>query len=183
MATIVDKINTDSQEILTVIGDQGEISAKSNADNFLKKVLLVSAASYFELEIQGMIEIFAGQKSGSNEMLLSLVKNKAIARQYHTYFKWEDGNANNFFALFGESFKTEMKQRCKEDEELNKSIKAFLELGNLRNLLAHKNFGAYNLDQNLDDIFKMYQKANEFVIFLKNRLIEPAVAAEPSAEA
>jgi hypothetical protein len=131
---------------------------------------LLSASSYFEIEIQDIIERFAIEKSQNNIMLVSLVKNKVISRQYHTYFKWDDTNANQFFGLFGEDFKNEMKQKCKEDEEMNKSIKAFLELGNLRNLLAHKNFGAYNLDQNLDDIFKLYKKAKDFVDYLRGRL-------------
>ena len=81
-----------------------EISLKIVADDNLKKVLLLSAASYFEDEIKDIILSFVEKNSNDNSMIKSFVKNKAVERQYHTYFDWGTGNANRFFSLFGEEF-------------------------------------------------------------------------------
>ena len=171
MDTIVDKINYDLIEILSFLKDNEKISLLNNADMFLKKVMLLSAASYFESEIIDILLNFTSIKSNNDQQLISFVENKAILRQYHTYFDWEKSNANKFFSLFGEDFKNEMSNLVKNDIELNESIKAFLELGNLRNLLAHKNFGAYNLDQNFNDIYELYKKAKYFTEYLNNKFL------------
>lgn len=41
--------------------------------------------------------------SNSDEALTSLVRVKAIERQYHGYFRWREGNrsVNPFFGMFG----------------------------------------------------------------------------------
>ena len=56
------------------------------------------------------------------------MKNKAIERQYHTYFSWKEKNANAFFGLFGESFKNEVTIEINQSEPLKLSMKGFMEL-------------------------------------------------------
>ena len=91
------------------------------------------------------------------------MRNKAIARQYHTWFTWDASNANNFFGLFGEDFKTSMKKRCSESEELKSSIEAFLELGNTRNQLVHRDYVSFPLEKTLDELYTLYRAATVFV--------------------
>ena len=64
---------------------------------------------------------------------------------YHTWFKWDDTNANQFFGLFGSEFKLAMNNRVKESEELRTSIRAFLEIGNERNRLVHQDYVVYGM--------------------------------------
>jgi hypothetical protein len=46
---------------------------------------------------------------------------------------------------------------------LDRSIKAFLELGQLRNRLAHHNFAAFVLEKTADEIFDLYTEASIFI--------------------
>jgi len=61
--------------------------------------------------------------------------------------------------LFGEEFKKEFQEHIKEDEQIE-NIKAFLELGKLRNELIHQNFILYNLEKTTDEIKQLFDKAN-----------------------
>ena len=56
-----------------------------------------------------------------------------------------------------------MEEKVKSDPALDESIKAFLQLGSLRNQLVHQNFAQFTVDFTAEDIFDLYQKANEFV--------------------
>ena len=58
-----------------------------------------------------------GEISNKNELLVSFVNNKAISRQYHTYFSWKDTNANSFFGLFGDIFSNFIKQEVRNSEQ------------------------------------------------------------------
>jgi hypothetical protein len=93
----------------------------------------------------------------------NFVVNKAISRQYHTWFAWTGSNANQFFALFGPDFKQTMINKIKKSDQLQNSIRAFLELGGERNKLVHQNYAVFQLEKTLDEIYQLYQSANEFV--------------------
>jgi len=91
------------------------------------------------------------------------IKNKAITRQYHTYFHWDSRNANAFFGLFGESFKVFMKQKVDDDPNLDSAIKAFMSIGLERNRLVHQDFGNFVLEKTAADIYEQYRIALKFV--------------------
>ena len=93
-------------------------------------------------------------------------------RQYHTYFDWDEKNANKFFSLFGSDFKDKISKKVEADEELTNSIIAFLELGSIRNKLAHLNFANYPLDKTADEIYNLYKNAKTFVDFLRFVLLD-----------
>jgi hypothetical protein len=57
---------------------------------------------------------FVRERASGSILLENFVRNKAISRQYHTWFRWEDNNANYFFGLFGTDFRIEMSKRVKE---------------------------------------------------------------------
>lgn len=147
-----------------------EISLKIVADDNLKKVLLLSAASYFEDEIKDIILSFVEKNSGNNPMINSFVKNKAVARQYHDYFDWNAKNANRFFSLFGEEFKKQASGDVKGNSELEESIRAFLEIGNLRNELVHGNFAVFPIEKTVKEIYELYRLAHKFIDYLSSKL-------------
>jgi len=177
--TVVDIIHQEYSSIIEYLNESNQPSLVSDINRHFKKVLLLSTASYFEHEIQEILIIFVATKSNNNPMLISLLKNKAITQQYHTYFDWGEKNnpdkprknANKFFSLFGVDFKEEMNKIIKEDEELNSSIQSFVEIGHLRNILVHSNFAAYDLEtKTTDDIYNSYKNGLKFIDFLKERL-------------
>ena len=87
----------------------------------------------------------------------------AIERRYHVWFDWRAHNANKFFRAFGSSFESFMKERVRLAYELDDSIRAFLEIGNLRNQMVHENFAVFYLDKTVPEIIDLYKKALGFV--------------------
>ncbi len=178
-ATLIDRVYSEQKELIAFLLHQGQISYSQTVDAFLSKTLLLSSASYFESRIANEISDFASNVSNSNEALVSLIRNKAIERQYHTYFSWREGDrsANPFFAMFGTSLKDSAKKDLK-DTELSLAASAFLELGELRNLLVHENFASFPLDKTADEIYSLYTGALRFVSYIEGKLnrqaLEPA---------
>ncbi|MBP0016351.1 MAG: hypothetical protein J7647_02190 [Cyanobacteria bacterium SBLK] len=160
--TIVDNLHQEFNEILKHL-DSSEISLRATAEDTFRKSLLLAAASYFETQVTQILTDLVRTWGNNNVLLNEFVRNKAIAREYHKLFKWDGKNANSFFALFGKEFKSHMEKLVKNDPELEKSIKAFLEVGNERNRLVHKNYGNYNLEKTSEEIYQLYQKAQFFV--------------------
>lgn len=161
--TGVDRIHEEFKDLISYLDQGNEVSLRSTVDENFKKSLLLAAASYFEHRIVGDITSFVKEASSENILLIEFVNNKAISRQYHTFFNWKDSNANQFSGLFGESFKIFIKQELKNDEKLNLSIKAFLEIGRDRNRLVHQDFGTFTLEKTSDEIYELYKTALVFV--------------------
>ena len=169
---MIDRLHDEHQELITYLLSAGEISLLNNADTTFRKALILSTASFFEVQIRNCLIDFFTEKSGNDETSMSFLRNKAIERQYHTYFNWRDKNANSFFGLFGNGFREFMKIEVKNDKELEASIKSFLELGELRNLLVHQNYAEYPIEKTQEEIFEMYKKAVVFVRILPSKLRE-----------
>ena len=167
--SIVDRIYQDNLDLLKFLEEKKEPSFMVQVNTVFTKTLLLSAASYFEHEICRIIQAFIERKSQNDECVISIVKQKAIERQYHTYFSWKDwekGNANSFFSLFGEVFKEKRSQEIKSDITLKSAVKAFLEIGNERNKLVHQNFADYTIEKTAEEVYKLYQQAILFIEFL-----------------
>jgi len=150
--------------------EKSEISMVSVVDNHFKKIYLLSCASYYEMEIKTIIKSLF-EKQSQDERILSFVTNKAIERQYHTYFDWKKSNINSFFGLFGESFKNVMMEKIKENDDLSSQIKAFLDIGEERNKMVHENFLDYKLEKTFDEINELNREATKFIEYLKIVLI------------
>lgn len=161
--TIVDRIYKDNLALLDYLRQRQEISFASQFDSTFKKDLLLASASYFEEEVCRIVQAFVERKAGGDECIVSLVKQKVIKRQYHTYFEWEGKNANKFFGMFGESFQKILKQKVINDPTLDTAIKAFLELGNMRNCLVHQNYAIYPINKTAEEVYALYQKAAVFI--------------------
>ena len=172
--TIIDRIFADNKVLTSYLGTSGEWSMQSNVDGEFRKVLILSAARFFESHLtENLIQIFSDKTDGS-QPVVEFIKNKGISRQYHTYFQWEKRNANSFFGLFGPDFREHMVTQATTDTQLELSIRSFLELGELRNKLVHMNFANFPLDKTVDEIYSLYSEAylfiEKFLVELRNFL-------------
>ncbi|MBI1925406.1 hypothetical protein HYR99_14285 [Candidatus Poribacteria bacterium] len=180
--TVVDRLYNEFQYLVSYLDRGGEISLRNTADENFRKALLLAAASYFERRICDDLLVFFNEMSSQNLLLVEFVKNKAISRQYHTFFQWELRNANQFFGLFGDSFKIFMGKEVKGDEELDEAIKAFLEIGNERNRLVHQDFGTFFLEKTVDEIYQRYKTALRFVEAIPNKLRQCLLQSRTTGE-
>lgn len=96
--------------------------------------------------------------------------NKAIHRQYHSYFDWSSRNANSFFGLFGTDVKARWRMASSEDPDLKASMQSFLVLGEMRNRLVHGDFATFQLDSTLEEVYNLYVVAKSFVVRLPDYL-------------
>lgn len=171
-ATIIDSLYSEFLELRNFLEESNEISLLSTVDNTFKKTLAISAASYFEDELRKILLNYFNAKSDNNNLVRSFIKNKAIARQYHTFFDWKGKNANKFLSLFGEDFKESASKDIKTDESIEKAVRDFLDLGNTRNELAHLNFANIELNKTAGEVYDQFKRALIFIDYFKNKLFE-----------
>jgi DNA-binding SARP family transcriptional activator len=129
--------------------------------DIIRKHLIISCASHLETVVQKLMSKLV-KSNTANQMIHNLVQRKVIDRQYHTYFEWTSKNANKFHALFGDSFKCAIEQQI-SNKSLKEAVRAFIELGNLRNQLAHENYIEYQLQNTVDEILDLYKQAKQYV--------------------
>ncbi len=164
--TIVDNLYREFKDVIDCL-DETEVSLRSIAGDAFRKNLLLAAFSHFEQEIKSCVMRIV-EKNSESDVVTEFVRNKAVERQFHTYFGWGGNNANSFFGLFGQGFKSHMDRRVREEEEYRQAIRAFLELGNDRNRLVHQDFGTYPLEKTSEEIYSHYRKARLFVESLES---------------
>jgi len=170
--SVIDRLYTDSRDLLHYLQENGEISFQNNVDDNFRRTLLLSAASYFEAAIkESMIKCFEVESNGS-EIVLRFLEKKAMERKYHEFFSWKESNANAFWALFGDGFSNFMKSQVNGDTALKESIRAFLKIGNSRNELVHQNFATFPLEMTADEIYQLYKTALFFVEIFPVKLRE-----------
>jgi hypothetical protein len=168
--TGVDRLYEEFSDLAEYLKQGGEISMQIAVDTNFRKSLVMAAASYFEVKLTDGIFNFFNLISGSNELATSFVRAKAISRQYHSYFDWKVNNANKFFSSFGDGFKKFMERQIKGDVELESSIRAFIEIGNIRNRLAHEDFSTFPLEKSSEEIYQSYKTALVFVETFPDKL-------------
>jgi hypothetical protein len=172
--TAVDRLFKEFRDLVLFLKESDEISFSNTADENFRKALLMAAASYFEYRVKSALESFAKKGSKGDQRLVEFIKNKAITRQYHTYFDWESSNANSFFGLFGVVFRDFMKGEVEKNGDLDKAIKAFLEIGRDRNRLVHQDFGTFSIEKTAEEIYGLYKAAKIFVDTFQMNLEEGA---------
>ena len=161
--TAVDRLYEEAAAVVHALQQTSELSLQVTAADHFRKALLLAAASYFEHRVCGCVLEFIRERAGGSALVENFVRNKAIARQYHTWFKWDENNANQFFSLFGSEFRTAMSGRVRESDDLRSAIRAFLEVGNERNRLVHQDYATFPLEKTLDEIYALYRSALNFV--------------------
>ena len=178
--TPVDILYTEYLSIVGYLNENSQPSLSSDVNKYFKKVIILSAASYFEHRIQEILVEFIVKETNNHIPALNFFKKKAIGMQYHTYFSWGEKdnpdkpgkNANSFFALFGDDFKKQVEERLRQSQDLTVAMKAFLEVGHLRNILVHSNFAAYDFDnKTTDDVVGLYKSGVPFVTFIEELLL------------
>jgi hypothetical protein len=168
METVIDALLERQQGILEYLRGKGEISHALEFEINFKKLFVMACGSFFEAELLNYLETFARQNA--DPKLSALVINKALKRQYHTMFDWDEGrNINNFCALFGTEFKDEVVAEIKRNDAYTRFMKDFLALGAQRNLLAHANLAAFGVEKTLDELREMYVNGLQFLRFVQSK--------------
>lgn len=170
--TAVDRIYKELKDSSDILLQKGELSLSIALDGNLRKILLLGAASHFEHRLCGIVKEFVSKVSGDHVLIVSLVQNKAIHRQYHTWFKWDSGNANSFYALFGEEFKRHMKEKGRKDDQFSAQAIAFIEIGNLRNQMVHKDYATFPIEKTPEEIYEKFKLGDRFVDVVASELME-----------
>ena len=167
----------DSKELYNYLLGKGEVSFATYIDSVYKKVLVLSAASYFESKISELISKYATKASGSDKRIVKLIESKVIERQYHTLFQWEANNTNAFWKLFGEETKENVRQKINSDEKLRAAERCFIELGRQRNLLVHENFAEFDVNTTVGEIYGKYREACNFISLIET-VLDPSYLKE-----
>jgi hypothetical protein len=174
--SVIDRIYQEHNKLREYLSAVKEPSFLADADTQFRKVLLLAAASYFEGRLRSSLIDYFTEKAQNDQQTMAFLKAKGIERQYHTYFKWDGANANQFFGLFGTGYKDFMVQRIRNDATLGDAVKAFIELGALRNDLVHRDFATFPLEKTVDEIYALYERALLFVDSVGPTLREAAGA-------
>jgi hypothetical protein len=186
----VEQLKNEYKAIEDYLKEQNQISLVVDLNKHLRKVLILSAGSYFEHRITKILSGFVQAKSGGDSRIMNFLEKQAISQKYYTLFDWgkkdkpenPGNNATTFFKLFGEDFNEQAKsdvtianneseERKAEKTKLNESIKAFIEIGHLRNILVHSNFAEYSYENKTpEEIFTLFQTAEPFLEYLQEKL-------------
>lgn len=171
MDSRITELIKDYYDIHNYLMGNGQISFANDIDSYYKKILVFSCASLFENLICN--SIYEKAKKSSPIPIAEFIRNKAVERQYHTYFNWKDPKVSSiygFLGLWGEDFKTAFLSIIKSDEALAEGIKAFLIIGNERNLMAHENFIEYNPSRTFKEVETLYGQADYFLNTLLDKI-------------
>lgn len=167
MGSPIQTLIDDYRDLNQFLMANGKVSESLTVAEHYRKILLLSCASYYETRIVEVIKKFVEVKA-SDDRISAFVSNKAISRQYHTYFNWDQtSNINSFLGLFGVDFKDKIAAEIKADKDLQEQIKAFLTIGSERNKMVHNNFLECKLDKTFDEIVALQEKANLFIEYLE----------------
>jgi hypothetical protein len=167
---VIERLYEDNKLLLGRLVAANEVSLAATIDDVFRKALLLAAASYFKQAICSAILKYVSDRADADAAVVALTKVKAIDRQYHTYFEWDSPNANSFFGYFGDAYKQHAKARVEKDPALREAIRAFLEIGSLRNQLVHRDFATFTLNKTSDEICSSYKLALPFVEFVPKSL-------------
>jgi len=168
MSCPINKLYNDFENLKNYLLENKELDYLNTVEKQFTKNLIISSASFLESYMQDILTNFV-ESTSNHQLITSFFKNKAISRQYHTYFDWNSKNANNFLGLFGIDFRDTTKAKIKE-ENTDKHIKDFLELGKIRNELVHQNFTLYTTDKTTKEIIELFDSAYKFLDFFKQEL-------------
>jgi hypothetical protein len=151
--------------------DAREVSYATDFNTSFRRSLVLAIASFFEHEVTAVMREIPVQHAEGCDIIASLLERQVIRRKYHTFFDWDDLKPMPFFALFGDAYKTMAQTRVKADAEVGAAMRAFLELGQIRNRLVHGNFVAFDIDKTPDELIGQFRIAQKFIAFMKETLL------------
>lgn len=147
-------------------------------EDIFRKHLIVSAASYFEKEILGILETWCCQVCHNDEMIVTLVRKKALERQYFRYFDWNipaEKAVKNFFKFFGPRFADSAGAELTPPSELSEACKDFCQISHLRDTMVHNNYAAYSIELDSEQIYTKYKSAIRLIHYLRERFLPSGV--------
>ena len=164
----IQELCDDHRILVEYLQANNRLQMLSRVEESFSKTLLIAVASYFEVQLTAIILDLYREMTEGSEALIEFVRKQGIGRRFAQLFQWETNgrpgrNANSFYRLFGPEFANYMKDRVTEDRQLDAGVKAFLEIGNLRNEMVHGDFADFQLNKNVDDIYELYISA---ILFL-----------------
>ena len=159
----VEEIHKNVSDLLEFLRSQMRHEFHQLVDENFRKLLLIAAASYFEKRLSEAVIELAEKVTSEEHVVVYLIRRVAIERQYHTWFDWKVQNANRFFSIFGDNFKTFAQGMVSENETINKSISDFMEIGRERNRIVHEDFSSFFMEKTFDEINDLYLSAKIFV--------------------
>lgn len=171
MQTPIQKFKDEYKYIQKYLIDNGQISMSVSVSNHYRKIFLLSCASLFEKQIKDILINFVDKNTGDARISYFLT-NKAIERQYHTYFDWDKKNINKFLGLFGSEYKKKIELVIKQNQSLSEQIEAFLTIGFERNKMVHENFLEYQLNKTFEEICDLSEKASKFIQFIEESFMQ-----------
>lgn len=122
----------DLQPYVTAAGP----AVSSNMNSAFAKAMILAAGNWLERRTVQMLREFA--KSASNRASLAeLVRIRVLDRKFHTLFNWRSGRVDSFLGSFGADFKKRVEDAARENEDVGRASKDFMELVGERNGLAH----------------------------------------------
>ena len=155
-------LHDEYSELIEFCRSNEQVSFEMYINDTYKKALLLSAASFFEATITKAIHDYVDIKSHQTPEIIAFLDNKAIKRQYHTFFNWDGNNATHFFGLFGENFKRRAREEIRS-RALDAAETAFIAVGRERNRLVHQNYAEAQINDTFEEIWIKYTKACDFV--------------------
>lgn len=167
---VVERLHDEFVELYDFLIENDGVTLVSVVEENFPKALLLAAASHFESQLKKSMKDFVMEVTDDDHPLVSLIENKVIERQYHTWFDWERKNANRFFGMFGSRFKDHADSLVKKDDDLRKSISAFMEIGGERNKLVHQDFANFQMNKTSSEVYDLYKSATIFVHWFPNAI-------------
>ncbi len=156
------RLHNEFKDIIEFLAEKSDLTLLNTLEENFRKAVLLSSASLFEHEITTCVLKYCAEATNNNNIIYSIVKTKAISRQYHTWFEWDSSNVNRFYGIMGGEFGKEMKKYI-EKNSMGSSVKAFLELGRERNKLVHGNYASFPIEKTAQELFNSYLDAKKFV--------------------
>lgn len=163
--TAIESMYSEYIDNYTFLIEQGMVSFATEYKSQFSKVMVLSAASFFESRVVEEVKI--NLNPSDCELTNEFISRKALTRQYHTLFNWDSNNANQFFSLMGDGFKSYMATKVRESGDLSSAISDFISIGRLRNRLAHENYALFQVNDTAEEIYNKFINANNNFI---NRL-------------
>lgn len=139
------------------------VSFYSNYNNLYTKMFLIACSNSFEKKWLEFLPNFLG---GDNPLTKSFIKTQAVDRKFHTMFDWKNKSAGPFYGAFGDGFKKYVAAIIKSDDTLKAKEMAFLELGQLRNLIVHEGIHNYSLQRDIISIYNIFNESLDYSVFI-----------------
>ena len=151
----------------------------ANVNLVYRMSIIIAVASYCETRLTATMKKIYEERTGST-ILSEFVHKQALDKKFHTLFDWKTKDnyakgAHRFYSMFGKNFADHIKKQSENDQEFKMSQKAFVEIGALRNELAHK--GSITSSYTVADALNLFEKAKVFFVKFFEQL-EPQCSNE-----